>query len=734
MMDQRWWRCSQVTAIGALLLALGCGNKSKSTIAVTASPTGEVTDKLEVVLEFSTAMVADKHVGMALPSSPVQFSPAIAGEAAWRDPRTLVFVASASLPPSTQYTGTVSPSLSSLDGGKPDDEFSFQFTSERLAGELEVLGEPERAVPNQAVKVSFNQQVAFDQVNKHCVFTAGDREVSAHSAVEDREEIAKAYIVTPDKALDLDTEWSLSCAEALTGQVGDLGLAVAAKTSFRTYGPMQFVSLSPGGNDIVPDEDLRLEIAFTNPPADAKAMTLSPPVRGFPEQCHVGGEAPPAFSCAAMLEPNTHYTLTIKGEQTDTFGQSLGKAVTKKFKTANSLPTLSMDTGFVVAEKRQPSYPAWTRNVKDIDVTAVRVRPQTFHKLKPLLDWWSDDAIDFAKTGLKPVSKNVAIKATKNKWQQQPLRASDYFPGSETGMYYYEVYAPEVKHSQRKKVLVNVTDIGVVTKLSPTQGLVWATSLANGKPLAGARVSVRNTEGKQTWTGTTDESGLAMLPGRTALLKKSAEEVNAWDDVHVFVQKGDDWTVVNTSRTGGLDAYNFNVSADYNMAPVKLRGYMHTDRGLYRPGQVVHIKGLARETKLATPLRVPKNKKVDVEVRGPRRNVVTTSKATLSNFGGFWTDVTLPADARLGDYTVTAKLKHGSFTQRFSVEEYRPATFEVSTKADAKRLVRTGTINAKDCSQLFLRRPCSRRRCQSGGAQSQTLRQLSGAQGLCVSR
>src|SRR6185436_17941008 len=98
-------------------------------------------------------------------------------------------------------------------------------------------------------------------------------------------------------------------------------------------------------------------------------------------------------------------------------------------------------------------------------------------------------------------------------------------------------------------------------------------------------------------------------------------------------------------------------------------------------GEKVHVKGIARVTKLGEPLDVPNtSKKVAVEVEGPQGKTVMTADAKLSPFGGFWFDLDLPADARLGDYYIRAKLESGTFTRSFSVEEYRPATFEVGGK------------------------------------------------------
>ena len=53
-------------------------------------------------------------------------------------------------------------------------------------------------------------------------------------------------------------------------------------------------------------------------------------------------------------------------------------------------------------------------------------------------------------------------------------------------------------------------------------------------------------------------------------------------------------------------------------------------------------------------------------------------RSKISPFGGFWFDLDLPDDARLGDYQIRARLEHGTFTREFTVEEFRPATFEIN--------------------------------------------------------
>src|SRR5262249_35122856 len=130
---------------------------------------------------------------------------------------------------------------------------------------------------------------------------------------------------------------------------------------------------------------------------------------------------------------------------------------------------------------------------------------------------------DFSKSKLSLKKKTLAVAGTKNQWSQHPLGAAELFGGvSGPGMFYLEVGSSEVTarpfaDGGRSKALVNFTDIGVVSKLSGARGRVWATQLSTGKPLPGAAVTVRDGDGKVTWSGTTDGDGSAVLPGTAQL-------------------------------------------------------------------------------------------------------------------------------------------------------------------------------------------------------------------------
>jgi alpha-2-macroglobulin len=694
----------------AALWVLGCGgNKPAGDLTVTGGPTGEAAGQVRLVLNFSRPMVAKDKVNQVAAGAPLALAPDVPHEAKWTDDKTLVVVPTTSLALSTRYTAVVPGSTAALDGSTLRKDTSFEFATERLTATAEAVGHKDRAAKRQLIRLTFNQQVAFDQIAASCSYVAKAATVKVKLAPDTAPGPAKDYSLVPEADLAPDTDWTLTCKAGLMGVVGNLGTEAAAQDAFHTYGPLRYVDMDPKGNDIVPDEKLRLNLAFSNPLAEPYKLTIVPPVPGFPQGCHALSDAPVGVSCAGQFEALTDYTLTVDAAQQDVFGQALGKPAVVQFRTADALPTISLESGYFVAELKRPVVPMWTRNVTAVEITAVPITQANFHELAPLLDWWDVKPADLSKAKLlKPVVTKLAITGTKNHWGQHSLDPTTIAGGTPgPGMYYLEIGAKEVAKGAfadggKKKVLVNFTDIGVVSKLSPTRGVVWATKLSTGKPLPGAAVTVRDGAGKATWTGTTDATGIAVLPGVEAL-GATSETTTA---LRIYVQQQADWTMINPSATGGLSTWAFNVSSDHGTTPTKLRGFMHTDRGLYRPGDKVHVKGLARVTKLGAPLALPDaSKKVAVEVAGPQGKSFLTAKAKLSAFGGFWFDIDVPSDARLGDYTITATLEHGTFTRSFTVEDYRPATFEVTGKTKESLVVSRGDVHGTVSANYFYGAP-----------------------------
>ena len=107
---------------------------------------------------------------------------------------------------------------------------------------------------------------------------------------------------------------------------------------------------------------------------------------------------------------------------------------------------------------------------------------------------------------------------------------------------------------------------------------------------------------------------------------------------------------------------------------MRLRGFIESDRGIYRPGETV-----ARELPLDGPARVPAQRSVEVHVADGKGGTVHDQRLTLSEFGGFHFDGARSARPPATTTSPPSSASRPSW-QIFSVEEVRPVSFEITTQ------------------------------------------------------
>src|SRR5690606_29570135 len=121
-----------------------------------------------------------------------------------------------------------------------------------------------------------------------------------------------------------------------------------------------------------------------------------------------------------------------------------------------------------------------------------------------------------------------------------------------------------------------------------------------------------------------------------------------------------------------------------------LRWFVFTDRGMYKPGEKVSLKGWMRQTSTGEGSElsdlagaVPR---VRYRVMGSRGNELATGTAEVSAAGGFDAEFALPDAANLGWASVQLTAEGQSFggtgyRHSFQIQEFRRPEFEVSSSA-----------------------------------------------------
>ena len=235
------------------------------------------------------------------------------------------------------------------------------------------------------------------------------------------------------------------------------------------------------------------------------------------------------------------------------------------------------------------------------------------------------------------------------------------------------VTAEQVGKTERPGVqaIVQVTDLGVVWKTSAKETFAHVFSLATGAPVAGVKLHLVSEENAKLGSATTDATGTAVLPASNKAHWLRAEN---GADLHL-VPLDDD--------TNHLSLYRFHLPfrEEEEESASGRQVLLFTERGVYRPGETVHLKGIIRDPR-SGQARIAAGTKARLKAFDNRDREILSREVTLNAFGAIDADIPLPKGT-LGTYSATlsfgkADVNEDVATYEFQVQEYTPNAFEIS--------------------------------------------------------
>jgi uncharacterized protein YfaS (alpha-2-macroglobulin family) len=674
---------------------------------------------------FDRDMVPPATVGKPTVDPAFAIKPALAGDSRWVDQRTLAFFPKAKdgLQPSTTYEVRLSPKAVAKLGKHLDAWPGLRFVYDRIrVSHLAFDGKDhvERSDKFQSVRpivhVTMSQACSGFALAESCRFCPADafttRQCTRAVAAPMQDDAARPntrFPLTPASPLSPKSSYVFKCGTGLRPALGDAGLRAGYEHAFSTYGPAQVAKVEPSGDDVAADH-VRVSIGFTTPVAPERVRAhLELVEKGKGTQAiELGGDwEQTSYSWSGDLTIDADYQIRIKPGLDDVFGQPLPQGVIGSFHVGDQSPRLRMERGIFVVERSTGRYSIWARN---LDSFRVRCAEVPASRLTPVLTgpwnydaWWdasaSGNAADYQALRLRPREKSIHVRGARNQWHDTSLDlAAVCGRSAKTGVYMLEASAegktaeadPQTRHA-----LASLTDLGLLAKVGNASSLVWVVSLASGQPVPDAKVRIRDLAGKVRFEGITNQDGVVQGPGATVLAnvkprpapaQEGDESEGEWEEyrarrVIITAQTADDFAVLDTNWNNGIQIWNFAVNQDRGGGKVRVRGFLHSDRGLYRPGDTVHLKGLVRLLETSGRMAVPSRKRrVHLTITDPRDKTMLDENLAISAFGGFHEDVPIASETALGDYRVRAEIEGQSFVDHFSVEEYRPRTFEVKVR------------------------------------------------------
>lgn len=710
---------------------------------VAARPKGEIRGDVRPTVTFSKPVKALGEIETGKEPAPARIEPALAGEWKWLGSASVEFVPKDPVPYATPYKVTVLKGLRALDGSTLKEDFTFEFSTPRpeLQDAHPVSGYG-WLMPEEPLKLLFNQPVKDSDLLAALTLTVGDdakpwkAQVMARvSIAEERrqERIKRAkdqgmpvppepeegtaknrqvrYTLAPEKPFPLNAPVKLVISPTLRGEQGPLTLGKAVELQWRTYGPLAIREVSMcldreqcahgplviKATNRVDVESLKNKLQIT--PKVAIDWDHAESWAPASEDPGTGGPGP-YVSLPGKFKPGTRYQVQIAAGVQDEFKQTSAASFSARVRTTDLRPQLHSGGEVALVEAASgPKLPVEVVNLKTLNVGLWKLTPS---EAAPLL---ADRGSSRERHPSRAAdsSEIVQLGYAHNEARVHGADLSPALPDGR-GLALVELDSPDLPDRPRDGVsartFVQVTDLAVHLKVAPKRSLAWVTRLSDGAGVADADVALYDKQGQQLWTGKTDAQGLADIPGAAEL--KLPQVKNAWERPFVMAAAtlGNDTGVSTDTWDEGLEPWFFDgISQGWDGTQPQPSGFIFTDRGIYRPGDKVFIKGVARYWKLGALQAPAPGSTLQLTVTNSRNEKVTTQALKLSRFGTFNAALDIPKDTPTGYFSIAAKgdAPGGplSFDGSFRVEEYRAPQFRVDVKPAKSELIAGEPIQAQ---------------------------------------
>ena len=652
-----------------------------------------------VTVRFNRPMVRAAEVGRLVSSSPLSFQPAVPGTARWITRSSLSFTPDArAFDRHLEAELAFAPGVTSIDGEPLVDE---------LPRVLVFDGTPRASVEASTVPVGAPLLVHFDApvsvpelLREMIVYERGGGARSLPVSVRSRgwvsrgegESETRSFVIALDLRRDLEAGASIGVALAPRFSSWSTSSPHLLSYELERRPSIDGIDCQPPGEgwascsyegspgEII-DIGNELIIRATHP-LDGQAPTVSvvPPVPNLLASIDTTDtERAHYVTLRADWAPDQVYEVRI-GSATTSTGTRLSAVPPLAVRSRGYAPQVEVATGLLSYEVDAPL----VLPLRGIHVETGSVRYAAIDRATAIAAVLGTPAPPSPTTSAPtttelPLSR-LLPSARSNRWGRGALRI-DALPGPAL---YGAIFSARRSPPEEGDVeeastpvppvwgsILMRTDLGISTTQIADGLAVWVTSIGWASPRSGVVVTAFDAEGSEVATGRTDGDGLVWLArprSRIALLAAVAEG----DVALLRVDERAAATGASLEIPGGAEAPTDEAV---------VRAIVRTDRGLYRPGETLHVIGLVRSVEglHAAGASLP----IEARLVGGGMDAASSGAAVTSSAMGML-DATLvvPRDMPLGDATI--ELTHeglpiGSASVRIS--QYREPRFRVDVAA-----------------------------------------------------
>jgi uncharacterized protein YfaS (alpha-2-macroglobulin family) len=671
-----------------------------------ASPEGDVPIAPHLSVTFSQPMVAvTSNEDLSGAQIPVKLSPQPAGKWRWLGTKTLLFEPAVRFPMATNYSVEIPAGTKSATGGAlaATKRWTFSTPPPQVKTSYPTNG-PHSLSP--IFFIEFDQRIEPDSMLKKIRLSAWGRVWALRLAAADEiaaNENASRMVKAankdcwiafravasqgddPQNPLLKNSQYTYTVEAGAPSAEGPRPTARGQSFQFSTYNPLHVARFRcESDNNCLPGAPWTIEF---NNQLDAQAfdkaqIRVTPELPGM-KVSNYGN----SINIEGASKGRTVYTVTLDASIRDIYGQTLGENKALPFRVGDAFPNLAASAeGLAVLDPySQPKFSVFSVNHQQLKVSLYAVTPEHWSQYVAFMREAQQYRYrqgqrnrDMPPLGRLVSSKLVDVAKKQDELTETPI---DLKPALNEGLGHIivdveAVQPPRTEWERRSlQVWIQATNIGLDAFVDQSKLLGWATSLKDGRPLGNLSMAIANYKAVEQAPAKTNANGLANFAllnggGKKMLIARNGKDV-------AFLPEDLSW----------WDDGNYSGWRKQDIGDM-VRWHVFDDRGMYRPGEEVHIKGWLRgvgagpkgDVEMATGATG-----VNYLLRDSRGNEILKGSARVNALGGFDAAFRLPSTMNLGHAYLllnavgafaAGRTEHNHLIR---IQEFRRPEYEVNT-------------------------------------------------------
>ncbi|MFJ1409413.1 alpha-2-macroglobulin family protein [Capnocytophaga canimorsus] len=261
-------------------------------------------------------------------------------------------------------------------------------------------------------------------------------------------------------------------------------------------------------------------------------------------------------------------------------------------------------------------------------------------------------------------------------FNEEPLEKDNYFSHYDDYDYYWDDSDDpcEEAYYYGKQVATNIlaSDLGVIVKRGQTNNFIFAVNnIINTEPVHGANVEVYDYQQQKIQEGRTDNKGLVSL--------------NLSRNAYFAVVKKD----ANTTYVKIDNNYAQSVSK-YDVDGVRLQkglnGYIYTERGVWRPGDSIHVGFVLNDFASKSPEKLP----IKLVFTDPHGKVITERMQPSNASNHYKFSLKTSPQAPTGNWNVSIAVGAARFGKQIKIETIKPNRLKIENSLNGKQISSEG--------------------------------------------